>query len=98
MTKTLYLEKNNYDGLNAHVIQHEHDHLKKIIFVTDHLKPIKRRLMKRKLEAIKKGKVEVDYRMKFAEMKKSVKKANSESEFIKTRFITFLLTKLKCSL
>ncbi len=63
------LREERYDGLNARVIQHEYDHLEGILF-TDHLKPIKRRLMKRKLEAIKKGKVEVDYRMKFAEMKK----------------------------
>jgi peptide deformylase len=58
-----------FDGLNARVIQHEYDHLEGILF-TDHLKPLKRRLMKRKLDAIKKGKVEVEYRMKFAEMKK----------------------------
>jgi peptide deformylase len=53
-----------FDGLNARVIQHEYDHIEGILFV-DHLKPIRRRLIRRKLEAIQKGNVQVDYRMKF---------------------------------
>ncbi len=54
----------SFDGLNARVIQHEYDHIEGLLFTTK-LKPLKRRLIKRKLEAIKKGKVKVDYRMKF---------------------------------
>ncbi|MCO6476926.1 MAG: peptide deformylase [Phaeodactylibacter sp.] len=54
-----------FTGINARVIQHEYDHIDGILF-TEHLKPIKRRLVRRKLEDIKKGKVKVEYKMKFA--------------------------------
>ncbi|PHN07175.1 peptide deformylase [Flavilitoribacter nigricans] len=53
-----------FTGINARVIQHEYDHIDGILF-TEHLKPIKKRLIKRKLENIRKGKVKADYRMKF---------------------------------
>jgi len=53
-----------FDGLLARVIQHEYDHLDGILF-TDHLSSFKKRLLKKKLENISKGKVNVDYRMKF---------------------------------
>ena len=68
--KLKYLDENFkehiriFTGINARVIQHEYDHIDGILF-TEHLKPIKRRLVRRKLENIKKGKVDVDYRMKF---------------------------------
>ena len=52
------------DGILARVIQHEYDHLDGILF-TDRLSSFKKRLLKRKLENISKGKVNVDYRMKF---------------------------------
>ncbi len=55
-------------GILARVIQHEYDHLEGIMF-TDHLSPIKKRLLKRKLENISKGKIDVDYRMKFPKKK-----------------------------
>ncbi len=54
-----------FDGINARVIQHEYDHIDGILFV-EHLKPLKRRLIQRKLDAIKAGKVQADYRLKFA--------------------------------
>ncbi|MEL7221657.1 MAG: peptide deformylase [Bacteroidota bacterium] len=53
-----------FTGLNARVIQHEYDHIDGILF-TEKLKPIKKRLVKRKLENIKKGKARPDYKMKF---------------------------------
>ena len=53
-----------FSGMTARVIQHEYDHIDGILF-TELLKPIKRRLMKRKLEKIKKGRIDSDYRMKF---------------------------------
>ncbi len=53
-----------FTGMNARVIQHEYDHIDGILFV-EHLKPIKRRLVKRRLDNIRKGKVKVEYRMKF---------------------------------
>jgi len=52
------------DGILARVVQHEYDHLEGVLF-TDHLSAFKKRLLKRKLENISKGKVNVDYRMKF---------------------------------
>ena len=53
-----------FDGISARVIQHEYDHIEGILF-TDHLNPLKRRLLKRKLNEISKGKVDVDYKMKY---------------------------------
>ena len=53
-----------FNGIDARVIQHEYDHIEGILF-TEKLKPIKKRLIKRKLEFIKKGKVGVDYKMRF---------------------------------
>ena len=58
-----------FDGINARVIQHEYDHLEGILF-TDRLKPVKKRLVSRKLNALKKGKVQADYRLKFTKIKK----------------------------
>lgn len=54
-----------FSGFNARVIQHEYDHIDGILFV-DRLKPLKKRLIQRKLDAIKMGKVQSDYKMKFA--------------------------------
>lgn len=54
----------SFEGIDARVIQHEYDHIDGILF-TEHLKPLKRKLMSRKLEAIRKGKINPDYRMKF---------------------------------
>jgi len=53
-----------FNGVNARVIQHEYDHLQGKLFL-DYLKPVKKRLIKRKLEGIKKGAVDADYKMKF---------------------------------
>jgi len=57
------------NGLAARVFQHEYDHIEGVLF-TDHLSPLKRRLIKGKLTNISKGKINVDYRMKFPLMKK----------------------------
>ncbi len=57
-----------FTGMNARVIQHEYDHIDGILFI-ELLKPIKKRLVKRRLENIRKGKIDVDYRMKFAKLK-----------------------------
>ena len=51
-------------GMNARVIQHEYDHIEGVLF-TEKLKPIKRQLVRRKLENIKRGKVSAEYKMKF---------------------------------
>lgn len=51
-------------GLAARVVQHEYDHIEGILF-TDKLSSFKKQLIKGKLTNIIKGKVKVDYRMKF---------------------------------
>ncbi|MEO9532872.1 MAG: peptide deformylase [Crocinitomicaceae bacterium] len=61
-----------YEGYAARIIQHEYDHVDGILF-TDHLSPLKRRLLKKKLTNISKGDVEVKYRMKFPAQKKGRK-------------------------
>jgi len=58
-----------YDGFAARVIQHEYDHVEGVLF-TDHLSPLKRKLLTKKLANISKGEIEVDYRMKFPVQKR----------------------------
>jgi peptide deformylase len=58
-----------YDGLIARVVQHEYDHIEGVLF-TDKLSSLKKRLIKGKLTNISKGKIQVDYRMRFPLMKK----------------------------
>lgn len=53
-----------FDGIQARIIQHEYDHIEGILF-TDHLSAFKKRLLKSKLTNISKGIVKVDYRMSF---------------------------------
>jgi peptide deformylase len=53
-----------FTGITARVILHEYDHLEGKLFI-DYLKPLKRTLIKRKLDDISKGKIKVDYRMVF---------------------------------
>ncbi len=53
-----------YEGYAARIIQHEYDHVDGILF-TDHLSPLKKRLLKKKLTNISKGDTDVKYRMKF---------------------------------
>ncbi len=58
-----------YDGLLARVIQHEYDHIEGILF-TDKLSSLKKRLLKSRLDKISKGKIDVEYKMKFPNIKK----------------------------
>ncbi len=58
-------------GLAARVVQHEYDHIEGILF-TDKLSTLKKRLLKKKLENITKGKINPDYRMKFYNPKKKI--------------------------
>lgn len=57
-------QRKTFEGLTARVIQHEYDHIEGILF-TDHLKPLKKRLLKKRLEKISIGNVKIDYKMKF---------------------------------
>ncbi len=53
-----------FAGLTARVILHEYDHIDGKLFI-DHISPLKRKLMKGKLDDISKGKINVDYKMLF---------------------------------
>ncbi len=62
-------QEQTFDGLLARVIQHEYDHIEGVLF-TDKLSSLKKRLIKGRLSNISKGKINVDYRMRFPNMKK----------------------------
>ena len=53
-----------FTGITARIILHEYDHLEGKLFI-DYIKPLKRTLLKRKLDDITKGKIRTDYRMLF---------------------------------
>jgi peptide deformylase len=53
-----------FTGITARIILHEYDHLEGKLFI-DYLPPLKRKLMKGKLNDISKGKINVDYKMVF---------------------------------
>ncbi len=57
-------QSGTFGGITARVILHEYDHIEGKLFI-DHIKPLKRKLLKGKLDDISKGKVKVDYRMLF---------------------------------
>lgn len=58
-----------FSGMAARIIQHEYDHIEGKLFV-DRLTPLKKTMLKGKLEAIAKGKVSVRYSMRFPRLKK----------------------------
>lgn len=53
-----------FTGITARVILHEYDHIEGKLFI-DYLKPLKKNLLKRKLDDISRGKIAVDYKMLF---------------------------------
>lgn len=54
-----------FNGMAARIIQHEYDHIEGILF-TDRIGPLKRNMLKRRMDGISQGRVNVDYKMKFA--------------------------------
>lgn len=58
------LVEEELEGLPARIVQHEYDHIEGIL-MTDHINPMRRRLLHGKLRDISNGKVPVDYRMRF---------------------------------
>lgn len=70
-----YLDENfekkteEFSGLAARIFQHEYDHIEGVLF-TDKLSSLKKRLLKKKLDNISKGNIDVAYRMKFPKLKK----------------------------
>ena len=65
-----YLDENfkehteEFDDIPARVIQHEYDHIEGILF-TDRIHPLKRNMLKKKLNNISLGLVNAPYKMKF---------------------------------
>ena len=65
-----YLDENfkkhrkTFNGVTGRIILHEYDHIDGKLFI-DHISPLKRKLLKRKLDDISKGNVNVDYKMAF---------------------------------
>ncbi|MGZ5286545.1 MAG: peptide deformylase [Flavisolibacter sp.] len=65
-----YLDENfkshrkTFNGVTGRIILHEYDHIEGKLFI-DYISPLKRKLLKRKLDDISKGNVRVDYKMSF---------------------------------
>ncbi|QEC52060.1 peptide deformylase [Anseongella ginsenosidimutans] len=53
-----------YSGMAARIIQHEYDHVEGKLF-TDYLSPLKKRMLQNRLNAISKGEIRAEYRMRF---------------------------------
>jgi len=62
------LKEEKFNGLPARIIQHEYDHIEGILF-TDRINPLRRRLLKNRLNKISQGEVSVNYKMKFPKLK-----------------------------
>jgi peptide deformylase len=58
-----------FDGYAARIIQHEYDHIEGILF-TDHLTPLKKKMLTKRLQNITSGKIDIDYKMSFPGGKK----------------------------
>lgn len=57
-------QEQTFSGITARVILHEYDHIEGKLFI-DYLAPLKKRLLKKRLDEISTGRVKVDYRMVF---------------------------------
>jgi peptide deformylase len=62
MDENFQEHEEEFDGITGRVILHEYDHIEGKLFI-DYLPPLKKRLIKKRLEDISAGKVRVDYRM-----------------------------------
>lgn len=70
VVKIRFLDENfqehekTFDGMAARIIQHEYDHIEGKLFV-DKISPLRRNLLKGKLNNISLGRVDHDYKMRF---------------------------------
>ncbi len=64
MDENFVEQERTFHGIAARVIQHEYDHIEGKLFI-DYLTPLKKRLIKKKLDDISAGKIRTDYRMIF---------------------------------
>lgn len=55
-------KQETYDGVKARIIQHEYDHIEGKLFI-DYLSPLKKKMLKGKLNDISKGEVDTEYRI-----------------------------------
>ena len=62
MNENFELQEKTFNGLTARVILHEFDHIEGKLFI-DYISPLKRKLMRGKLNDIRRGIVKVDYKM-----------------------------------
>ena len=58
-------QEKEFEGFASRIIQHEYDHLLGNVY-TDHISPIRKQLIRSKLNNIAKGNVDCDYRVKSA--------------------------------
>ena len=56
--------RKTFSGITGRIILHEYDHIEGKLFI-DHITPLKRKLLKRKLDDISRGAIKVDYKMMF---------------------------------
>jgi len=59
------MHTDTFNGITGRVIQHEYDHIEGKLFI-DYMKPLRKKLLLRKLNDISKGKIKTDYKMSFA--------------------------------
>jgi len=52
-------------GITARIVQHEYDHIEGKLFI-DYLKPLRKKMLRGKLNDISKGKLRMDYKMMYA--------------------------------
>ena len=52
-------------GITARIVQHEYDHIEGKLFI-DYLKPLRKNMLRGKLNDISKGKLKMDYKMMYA--------------------------------
>jgi peptide deformylase len=64
LDENLQQQERTFNGVTGRIILHEYDHIDGKLFI-DHLSPLKRKLMKRKLDDISRGAIRTDYRMLF---------------------------------
>ena len=64
MDQNFHKHTRTFNGVTGRIILHEYDHIDGKLFI-DHISPLKRKLLKRKLDDISKGKIKVDYKMSF---------------------------------
>ena len=64
MDENFRQQRKTFNGVTGRIILHEYDHIDGKLFI-DYISPLKRKLLKRKLDDISKGNVSVDYKMSF---------------------------------